>query len=149
MGIVTPVNAFTIKTLDIINSDTSTDAVIKIDYTLNWVEGTAVFAQVVDPGEQLKNAIEGNTGKTVDGIIVRDNYVECKIHNFLYQEQGVTTIPTLSFSRAESVLKGYWFAPMLTVDLAPDVTTLTFSDGHKVTYNKVLTIPETSYAVSK
>ena len=147
--VVTPVNAFTIKTLDIINSDTSTDAVIKIDYTLNWVESTAVFAQVVDPGEQLKNAIEGNTGKTVDGIIVRDNYVECRIHDFLYQENGVTTVPTLTFSRAEQVLKGFWFSSLLTVDLSPDVTTIIFSDGHKVPYYNVVTIPETSYTVSK
>jgi len=146
--VATPVSAFTIKTLDIYNMDASTDAVIKIDYTLNWVEGTAVFAQVVDPAEQLKNAIESNTGKSVDTIIVSDNHVECTIRDFLYQENGITTVPSLTFSRAEQVLKGFWFSSLLTVDLSPDVTTIKFSDGYAVPYYDTLIIPETAHKLT-
>jgi hypothetical protein len=135
--------------LEIISPDTSTNAVVKINYELNWIEITAVMAQIVDPGEQLKSAIEANTGKTVTDVSVSDGHIECTIKDFLYQENGVTTIPSLTFERAEKILKGYWFASVLTIDLAPDITNIIFSDGHTISYKKVLVIPETSYTVPK
>jgi hypothetical protein len=143
--VATPVNAFTIKNLEIISPDSSTDARINIDYTLNFIEGTAVFAQIVDPSEQLKTAIESNTGKTVTGIIMSDGHIECTIKDFLYQEGRVTTVPTLTFSRAEEILRSYWFSGLLTVDLSPDITTIVFSDGFKVPYYDTLIIPETAH----
>ena len=146
--VATPVNAFTIKSLEISSPDTSTDANIKIDYTLNWVESTAVYAQLVDTSEQLKNAIESNTGKTVTGIVMSDGHIECTITDFLYQESGVTTVPSLTFSRAEEILRSYWFSGLLTVDLSPDVTTIKFSDKYAVPYYNTLIIPETSHKLT-
>jgi len=146
--IASPVSAFTIKTLDIYAQD-NTDAIIKVNYDLNWIESTAVFAQVVDPGEELRNAIESNTGKTVDDVIVTNNHIEATIRDFIYQEPAGTIVPSLSFDRAESVLKQFWFSPMLTIDLSPDITTIIFTDNQKVEYKNMLTIPETTHICIK
>jgi hypothetical protein len=57
--------------------------------------------------------------------------------------------PALSFNRAQQVMDGYWFAPLISPDFSPAVTTVLFPDGHKATYYDVLTMPSITHRLSR
>jgi hypothetical protein len=57
--------------------------------------------------------------------------------------------PALSFARARQVMDGYWFAPLISPDFSPGITTVIFPDGHKNTYYDVLTLPSITHRLSR
>ena len=149
--IISPVQAITAKSLDILIQDNK-DAVITFDYELGFIENAAVFANVADPGAELKSALESNTGKQVDVIQVTDNRFKATVHNFAtYQSVSENEIRMgtheLSFSRAETILNQYWFAPLITIDFSPEVTSIVYPDGYTEKYLNFITIPATSHSM--
>ncbi len=57
--------------------------------------------------------------------------------------------PSLSFDRAQQVMNEYWFAPIISPDFSPCVTTVTFPDGYRATYYDVLTVPSITHRLCR
>jgi len=141
---VSPVHAFTAKTLDITVQD-NTDAVITFDYELSWIENIAVFAHIADPGTELQKALEGNYGKPV--LVTKADGGESRfvVQGFASRvpHNGTVTLitPALSFADAEKVLNQYWFAPFVNPDFSPSVTRVNFPDGYTEQFYDQISIP--------
>ena len=58
------------------------------------------------------------------------------------------TTPSQSFERAEKVLKNCWFAPLISPDLSPTVTTITFPNGYREQYYDQISIPSVSHTIT-
>jgi hypothetical protein len=146
-----PAQAFTAKTLDI-NVQANGDAIITFDYSLSWYEYAAVFVRIADPGTELKKALESNYGKNVDVLAASGDEAKMVVHGFgtsTVDDRGTTiTTPALSFTSAENILKNYWFAPLITVDFSPDVTTVDFPDGYVAQYYNQIAIPQISHTLA-
>jgi len=142
---VCPVQAFTAKSLDIVLQDNG-DALITFDYDLSWYENVAVFAQITNPGNELKRALEANFGKKVDVITTTGKQSQVLVQGFAsrsVKDNLVTMVtPALSFDSAEKILKQYWFAPLINVDFSPAVTRVIFPDGYIETFNNQIAIPK-------
>ena len=139
-----PAAAMTSETLDIsIGEDGNAD--IRFTYSLNWIEYISVYLRMVDPAQELKKALESNFHKPVQVIGVDSGSVDLSVDSFasVTSKDGKTTVrtPSLSFADGERILKTYWFAPLISVDLSPAVTTLRFPDGSKATFTDALEIP--------
>lgn len=147
---VCPVQAFTAKTLDIVVQDNG-DALITFDYDLSWYENAAVFVQITNPGNELKRALEGNSGKTVDIITATGNKAQVLVHGFATRnvKDNLVTIvtPALSFDSAEKILNNYWFAPLIDVDFSPAVTRVVFPDGYIETFLNQIAIPKIDHTL--
>ncbi len=100
---------------------------------------------MVDPAQELKKVLESNFHKPVQVIGVDSGSVHLSVDSFasVTSKDGKTTVrtPALSFADGERILKTYWFAPLISVDLSPAVTTLRFPDGSKATFTDALEIP--------
>jgi hypothetical protein len=145
---VCPVQAFTAKTLDIAIQDNG-DALITFDYDLNWYENAAVFTRIMNPGIELKKALEANFGKQVDVITVTGNQVQVLVQGFATRKVQDNLVimgtPALSFNNAEKVLNQYWFAPLINVDLSPAVTHVIFPDGYVEMFSDQIAIPKLNH----
>lgn len=152
MGCVTlPAAAFQAKTLTITVGDTG-DARVDFTYQLTWLEQAAVFMRLVDPGQQLKSAIENNFYATVTVDQVTDDETVLTVDSFATTKEtpdGVTyRTPALSFQNAERALKEYWFAPLINPDFSPDTTRVTFPDGYFEEFSDAISIPAISHTVN-
>ena len=141
---VSPVHAFTAKTLDITVQE-NTDAVIVFDYELSWFENIAVFMHIADPGTELKKALESSYGKPV--LVIKSNGGESEfmVQGFASKEErgGTVTLitPALSFADAEKILNQYWFAPLISPDFSPAVTRVNFPDDYTEEFYNQISIP--------
>ncbi|MFA5332303.1 MAG: hypothetical protein WC342_07985 [Methanoregula sp.] len=121
------------------------DALVQFTYDLNWLEQVAVFAKIADPGKELKSAIENNFQATVDVMDTGSSQTTILVHSFATVNQTpkgiVYTTPELSFAHAERVLKQYWFATLITVDLSPAQTRVVFPDGYDEVFFDQIQIP--------
>jgi len=141
---VSPVHAFTAKTLDITVQE-NTDAVIAFDYGLSWFENIAVFMRIADPGTELKKALESSYGKPV--LVTKSNGGESEfmVQGFASKEErgGTVTLitPALSFADAEKILNQYWFAPLISPDFSPAVTRVNFPDDYTEEFYNQISIP--------
>ncbi|HOT03361.1 MAG TPA: hypothetical protein PK069_04205 [Methanolinea sp.] len=139
-----PVAAMTSESLDItITHDGNAD--IHFTYRLNWIEYISVYLRMVDPAQELKKALESNFHKPVTVIGVNSGSVHLSVDSFasVTERDGKTTVrtPGLSFAEGERILRTYWFAPLISVDLSPSVTTIRFPDGSVATFIDALEIP--------
>jgi hypothetical protein len=149
--VILPASAFQAKDLTITVNDNG-DALVTFDYQLNWLEQAAVFTKVVDPGQQLKSALENNFRASVTVNQVSPEESTLNIHSFATIKKTpdglMYSTPALSFQNAERVLKQYWFAPLISTDFSPDITQITFPDGyHEEFYNQIV-IPAISHTLS-
>jgi hypothetical protein len=141
---VSPVHAFTAKTLDITVQE-NTDAVIAFDYELSWFENIAVFMRITDPGTELQKALESSYGKPV--LVIKSNGGESEfmVQGFASKEErgGTVTLitPVLSFADAEEILNRYWFAPLISPDFSPAVTRVNFPDDYTEEFYNQISIP--------
>jgi len=141
---VSPVHAFTAKTLDITVQE-NTDAVIIFDYELSWFENIAVFMRIADPGTELKKALESSYGKPV--LVTKTNGGESgfMVQGFASIEERDGTValitPALSFVDAEKILNQYWFAPLISPDFSPAVTRVNFPDQYTEEFYNQISIP--------
>ncbi|WAI00703.1 hypothetical protein [Methanogenium organophilum] len=149
--IAAPASAFTADSLSI-NVLENGDATVTFSYSLGWAEKFAVFFRIADPANELKNALESNFGKEVSVQEVTDNSAAFMVSEYAHLsdgEHGVTyTTPAISFASAEKILSGYWFAPLIAVDLSPAETTVAFPDGYAENFYDAIDIPKISHTIS-
>jgi len=146
-----PVQAFTAKNLDIAVQQ-NTDAVITFDYELSWIENIAVFMRIADPGAELKKALESNYKKPVIVMVADEGRSQFMVQGFVSAQEHNGTIqmrtPALSFIDAEKVLNQYWFAPFITPDFSPGVTSVRFPDGYVQDFSDQISIPAIDHTLS-
>jgi hypothetical protein len=145
---VMPASAFTMNSLSITIAGNG-DARVDMSYDLTFVEQTAVFFRIADPAAELKSAFDTGSTHPVTVTQATSSSAEVIIPSFasVTTTGGTTTIttPSLSFERAQEVLESYWFAPLVSPDFAPAVTTITFPDGYSVTYYGQISIPAVTH----
>lgn len=139
-----PSAAMNSESLDISISQNG-QAEIQFKYGLDWYEYIAVYLRMVDPALELKKALESNFHKPVEVISVNNHNVRLSVDSFasVTEKDGITTFrtPGLSFAEGERILKTYWFAPLVNIDLSPAITTIRFPDGSVETFADALEIP--------
>jgi hypothetical protein len=147
-----PVQAFTAKSLTITLAPDG-DAQIDMQYDLSFIEQSAVFFKIADPAAELKNAFDSHSSEPVIVPTATSSSAVVLIPAFADVKTGpdnVTMItPALSFARAQQVMDGYWFAPLISPDFSPGITMVIFPDGYKATYYDVLTMPSITHRLSR
>lgn len=149
--VAAPASAFTAESLSIDVLENG-DATVTFAYRLGWAEKFAVFFRIADPANELKNGLESNSGKEVTVSEVTTDSAAFLIREYAHKstgDGGVTyTTPMLSFASAEEMLSDYWFAPLISVDLSPAVTTVVFPDGYTEYFYDSIEIPRVSHIIS-
>ena len=150
--IVTPAQAFIAKDLTIAVQQNG-DAEIGFKYQLSWIEVLAIRVGIANLQNELTKALENNFNKPV--IVIRADASEAQftVSEFASvksEKDSITfTTPSLSFSAAEKVLKGYMFAPLISTDFSPSITQVTFPDGYTKEFYDQITIPRVEHTVEK
>jgi len=141
---VMPVQAFTVKSLTMTIAPDG-DAQVDIHYDLTLFEEGAIFFRISDPAAELKKAFDTNSRKPVTVTQATGSSARVLIPSFasvVTDESGTTIVtPSVSFERAQEVLNQYWFAPLISPDFSPDITTIIFPDGYQVRFDNLLIIP--------
>jgi hypothetical protein len=139
-----PVQAFTVKSLTM-NIAPNGDAQFDIRYDLTLFEEGAIFFRISDPAAELKKAFDTNSQKPVTVTRATGSSAQIIVPSFasvVTDESGTTLItPSVSFERAQKVLDQYWFAPLISPDFSPEISTIIFPDGYKVSFDNTLVIP--------
>jgi hypothetical protein len=147
-----PAQAFTAKSLTITLAPDG-NAKLDMHYDLSFIEQNAVFFKIADPAEELKNAFDTHSSEPVTVSSATSSSAVVLIPSFAdISRTGTKTTmvtPSLSFARAQQVMDGYWFAPLISPDFSPGVTTVIFPDGHKETYYEALTLPSVSHTLKR
>ena len=148
---VMPAQAFTAKALTI-DLDTNGNAQVDFRYDLSFTEQAAIFFNVANPSAELANALENNLNRQVTVVRADNSSADVIIPSFatLSQSNGaeVMTTPAFTFANAQNAIRQYWWAPIISVDLSPDVTTITFPDGYQTTYNDQISFPSVSHQIA-
>lgn len=149
---ILPVQAFTAKSLTITLAPDG-DAQVDMQYDLSFIEQSAVFFKIADPAAELKNAFDSHSSEPVTVPEATSSSAVVLVPSFasISEENRKATMvtPSLSFVRAQQVMNEYWFAPLISPDLSPGITTVIFPDGHKATYYDTLTLPSVSHTLSR
>nr|WP_320161384.1 hypothetical protein [uncultured Methanoregula sp.] len=148
---VMPAQAFTAKSLTVTLAPNG-DARINMQYELSFLEESAVFFRMADPAAEVKKAFDSNTNRPVTVNSVTSSSADIVVPSFagVTQKNGAMTMtsPSISFARAQEILKNYWFAPLISADFAPRLTTVAFPDGYQATFNNTITIPSVTHTLS-
>ena len=141
-------SAITIESFDMSISENG-DTKLVFDYSLSAMEKFAVFMKIADPAEELQKAIDERTDQEVEVLDATSSSSSFLAPGFITpvsSSEGMTyTTPSFDFSKAEEVLKGYWFAPLITIDLSPGTTTITFPDGYSESFTNEIQIPSITH----
>src|SRR5512136_1488642 len=135
-----PVQAFTVKSLTMTLAPNG-DAQVDIHYDLTLFEEGAIFFRISDPAAELKKAFDANSNHPVTVTQATGSYARILIPSFAtlttYGNTVTMASPSVSFERAQAVLDRYWFAPLISPDFSPDVTTIIFPDGYRRSFNNL------------
>jgi len=147
---VMPAQAFTMKSLAI-DLEQNGDAEIVMQYDLSFIEQSAVFLQIADPAAELQSAFQSGSASKVTVSEATSSSARITVPSFASVattgRKSVMTSPSVSFERARDVLNSYWFAPLISPDFSPAVTTLTFPDGHHEYYYDQISIPSVTHNI--
>lgn len=149
---VMPALAFTTTSLTVTLAPNG-DAKAEIHYDLSFFEQTAVFLRIADPAAELKKAFDSNANEPVtvtqasssSAIVIIPSFASVSTKN----GKTVMETPSVSFERAQKVLDQYWFAPLISPDLSPGVTTIIFPDGYRALFYDQLVLSPVSHTISK
>ena len=148
---VMPVQAFTMKSLTIDIAGNG-DAQIAMQYDLSFIEQSEVFLRIADPAAELQSAFRSGSSAPVTVTEATSSSARLTVPSFasVTTTDGKTAItsPAVSFERARAVLNSYWFAPLISPDFSPAVTTVTFPDGYREYFYDQISIPSVAHAVS-
>jgi hypothetical protein len=148
---VMPAQAFTAKALTI-NLDTNGNAQVDFQYDLSFTEQAAIFFNIANPSAELANALDNNLNRQVTVVRADSSSAEVIIPSFatLTQSNGaeIMTTPAFSFVNAQNAIQQYWWASLISVNLAPDVTTITFPDGYQATFDGQISFPSVSHPLA-
>jgi len=146
-----PVEAFTVKSLTMTLAPDG-DAQIDMQYDLTLFEEGAIFFRISDPAAELKKAFDSNSKFPVTVTRATGSSAKVLIPSFAssYTDGDITTMvtPSLSFEKAQSVLDQYWFAPLISPDFSPDLTTIIFPDGYQTKFYNLLVIPSVPHQLA-
>lgn len=146
--LATPTAAFSADSLSIVIDETG-GAIITFSYSLTWFEDVVVFLQIANPSQELKAALERYSGESVEvvGVTGRSASFTVKTYASIAEDNGVMvyTTPELHLEDANKLLQTYWFAPLVNVDVSPNVTTIVFSDGYTETFTDVVVLPSITH----
>jgi hypothetical protein len=146
-----PVEAFTVKSLTMTLAPEG-DAQVDIHYDLTLFEEGAIFFRISDPAAELKKAFDSNSKYPVTVTQATGSSARVLIPSFasVSTEGDTTTMvsPTVSFEKAQSVLEQYWFAPLMSPDFSPDLTTIIFPDGYQRSFYNLLVIPSVAHKLA-
>ena len=148
---VMPVQAFTVRSLTTTLAPNG-DAQVDIHYDLTLFEEGAIFFRISDPAAELKKAFDTNSKHPVTVTQATGSSARVLIPSFAsFNTDGETTTmvtPSLSFEKAQRVLDQYWFAPLISRDFSPDVTTIIFPDGYRASFYNLLVIPSVPHQLA-
>ncbi|MBN1433061.1 MAG: hypothetical protein JW931_09860 [Methanomicrobiaceae archaeon] len=148
--LVSGASAITIESLDMQISENG-DGSVTFVYSLSTLERFAVFMKITDPSAELKKVIDERTDREVEVQEVSAGRSSFFIPEFISPEigpAGVTySTPAIDFSKAEEILREYWFASLITIDLSPGTTTITFPDGYSEIYSDSIQIPSVTRTI--
>ena len=147
---VLPAGAVSIRALTITIAPNG-DATVDLQYSLTLLEQTAVYFQLADPAAELKQGLESNLGRQVTVLGVSPASAEVIIPSFasVSESQGSMTVTTPGFSLAQAQhdIDRYWFAPLISPDFTPQVTTIVFPDGTSETVYNEIDIPSFTHRI--
>lgn len=145
---VMPAQAFTAKTLTI-TLDENGNAQADMQYDLSFAEQAAIFLHAADPAATLQSALQENLNRPVTVQKADMSSADVTIGSFasLSTSDGTTTMttPAFSFAAAQKAVQNEWYAPLISADFAPQVTTITFPDGYTSTHYNQIDIPSVSH----
>ena len=149
-----PTSAVTMNLMDIQVEETG-DAMVTIDYTLSFVEKIPVMLNLANPGEEIRKAIDENDPNNRVDLLSSDwESVVLQVTNYAKTYEGdipgtITQMtPKTDFSKAEETLNGYWFGPLIAIDLSPTVTQIGFADGYSEQFDNQLIILSVTHTFS-
>ena len=149
---VMPVQAFTVRSLEM-TLDPDGNAQVDIHYDLTLFEEGAIFFRISNPAAELKKAFDANSNYPVTVTQATGSSARILIPSFATVTTDGNTVtmvsPSVSFERAQNVLDQYWFAPLISPDFSPDVTTIIFPDNYRRSYNNLLVIPSVSHQLAE
>jgi hypothetical protein len=150
--VIMPVQAFTAKSLTITLAPDG-DARVDLHYELSFLEQTAVFLRLADPAAELKKAFDSHSSEPVTVPQATSTSAVVLIPGFATINEGTRQVrmitPSVSFEKAQQVMNGYWFAPLVSPDFSPAVTTVIFPDGYQENFSDVISIPSLSHTLSR
>ena len=150
LAAILPVQAFTVTSLTIILAKDG-DAEVDMQYDLSLIEQSAVFLKIADPAAELKSAFDSHSGEPVTVPEATSTSALVLIPAFadVSSATGKVTMvtPGLSFAKAQQAMDEYWFAPLISPDFSPGITTVIFPDGHKAMYYNTLSLPSVSHTL--
>ena len=145
---VSPASAIVADSLNIA-IDTDGNANVDVKYTLSWLEKIGVALNVANPAAEIRKACDEYAPGRVTQVESGDSDVSLYIERLATIKNRTYTTPALDFTRAEEILKSYpIISSILTIDLSPTVTTLTFPDGKVYTFSDQLVIPATTHVLN-
>ncbi|MDG6256947.1 MAG: hypothetical protein QCH35_05035 [Methanomicrobiaceae archaeon] len=148
---VLPASALTSDTLAVTVVNESGDAEVDFAFTLTWYERVAVWLNLMDPADTMKEALSAYSDKEVDVLSVTDAGTSMRVYGFArVEEQENATLyrtPQMRFADSEAVAAQYWFGPLLDIDTTPARTTVTFPDGYNETFADAQVIPPIEHQV--
>ncbi len=146
-----PVEAFTVKSLTMTLAPNG-DAQVNMHYDLTLFEEGAIFFRISDPAAELKKAFDTNSKHPVTVTQATGSSARVFIPSFASVSRETDTItmisPSLSFEKAQSVLDQYWFAPLISPDFSPELTTIIFPDGYQTRFYNLLVIPSVPHQLA-
>ncbi len=149
---ILPVQAFTAKSLTITLAPGG-DAEMNIQYELSFFEQSAVFFQIANPAHEIKKAFDMNGPEPVTVLEATSSSAIILVPGFatVTREGATSTIvtPPVSFEKAQQVVNGYWFAPLVSPDFSPAVTLVRFPDGDRAVYYDVLVLPSIMHVMQQ
>jgi hypothetical protein len=147
---VMPAQAFVAKSLTITLAPNG-DAQIDMQYDLSLLEQSAVFLRIADPSAELKKAFDSHSEEPVTVTRATSSSATVIVPSFatVHEGKGKYTLvtPVVSFAKAQAVMNSYWFAPLVSPDFSPAVSTVVFPDGYQATFNDVISLPPISRPV--
>jgi hypothetical protein len=152
-AVVLPASALTSDALDVAVVNETGDAEVDFAFTLTWYERVAVWLNLMNPADTMKEALSGYSDKEVDVLSVTDSNTSMLVYGFArVEERENATLyrtPQMRFADSEAIAARYWFGPLLDIDTTPAVTTVTFPDGYNETFADAQTIPSIEHEIAK
>lgn len=150
VAIAMPVSGFTADQLAVRVLE-SGDAEIVFDYRLTWIERVVVFSKIADPKPGIQRTLEGMYTKPVHVNTVTTQSTSITVRGLATIHESdmgrVYTVPGIDFSKLTKNIDKYWFAPLISIDLSPSVTIVTFPDGTTQYFSDVTALPPISHTV--
>ncbi|MFZ0005654.1 MAG: hypothetical protein WCC86_10955 [Methanoregula sp.] len=149
-GAVMPAQAFSVQSLAI-NIDANGNAQAHFTYGLSFTEQIAVFANITNPASELLSAFENSLNRHATVVNADSSSADVVIPAFatISQANGTETMitPAFSLSNVQNEIRQNWWAPLVSVDMSPQVTTITFPDGYQTIYYNQISIPAVSHRI--